>query len=100
MMSVVMLIARRALRIIAIFSQVFFARVGALHGAQNARGARLHRADERVRKWPGCESIAATMSGAKIAGCEVVKRTRRMPGTSATASKSSAKLMCRGEGSR
>src|ERR1051326_8042366 len=44
----------------------------------------------------GTESIAVTISRAKSRGCEVVKRTRRMPGTSPTAEKLGKRFLGRG----
>src|ERR1700719_2021993 len=46
----------------------------------------------------GCDSIAVTISAVKPRGCDVVNRTRRIPGTSATASSKSEKrtLLCEG----
>ena len=90
--------SRRAFRIHEFF-EIFFARIGALHRAQDARGAGLNRqmdvVADRRKRIDGRDDIAL-----KIAGCEVVNRTRRIPGTAATAQQDALEAQPRGEGSR
>ncbi len=52
---------------------------------------RSERAGGHDRRAMGRSPMASMMSRVKSRGCEVVKRTRRMPGISPTAARSSAK---------
>src|SRR5258708_11028929 len=96
--SVVIVVRRFALRIMAIFSR-YSSREYVLC---------MRR---RTREEPDCTgsctwlqilefaSITEIMSGVKSCGCEVVKRTRRIPGTCAACKSNSLKRILRDEGS-
>ena len=81
-------------------AHVFIARIEALHGVQDARGAGLHGEMDMVAEAFGLASMASMMGLTKSRGCEVVKRTRRMPGILADAREKLAKSRPAGVGSR
>ena len=79
--------------------QVLFARVGAAHFAQDARRAGLHWQMNVIAE-RGDFVDRFHYLAVKSLGCDVVKRTRRIPGTAATARSRSTKFHFRGDGSR
>ena len=84
MMSVVIAMSRRRVLHPLDAPHVFVARIQPLHAAEHARRARLHRQMDVIAERIGFASIASMMSLTKSRGCEVVNRTRRIPGTSPT----------------
>ena len=92
-MSVVMEMSRLADLIQAMRLQILLAGVLAIHGVQVPVMIRSAREDARDRKASRMASMASTISRVKSRGCEVVKRTRRMPVTSPTACKQFGKAL-------